>query len=207
MRGYWKNPEATAEVLFEDAEGTTWFKTGDQCVIEGASNHVRIVGRIKEQYKLANGKYVVPTPLEEQLARSRYIAQAFLYGDNKPFNVALVALDWVAVAEKFGAEPGAVTMPAPFLFEPASAIADLHAAHAADLRALVEAEIKAHSAGFKGFELPEKFAIIDDGFNLKRGMVTPKMSVKRPSVFAAHAGDIDALYADFEDEEPLAASA
>ena len=122
MRGYWKNPEATAEVLFEDG-GETWFRTGDQCVVD-AAGHVRIVGRIKEQYKLANGKYVVPTPLEEQLARSRYVAQAFLYGDNRPYNVVLLALDWVAVAEKFG-EAGSVAMPAPYLFEPAAAVEGL----------------------------------------------------------------------------------
>ena len=57
MRGYWRNPEASAEVLFTDPNGRLWFKTGDQCVLEH-NGHVRIVGRIKEQYKLANGKYV-----------------------------------------------------------------------------------------------------------------------------------------------------
>ena len=206
MRGYWKNPDATAEVLFEDG-GETWFRTGDQCVVD-ASGHVRIVGRIKEQYKLANGKYVVPTPLEEQLARSRYVAQAFLYGDNRPYNVVLLALDWVAVAEKFG-KAGSVAMPAPYLFEPAAAVEGLLEAHGAELKALLADELAAHSSGFKNFELPEKFAILTEGFNLKRGMVTPKMSVKRPAVFAAHEADVDALYAedDCAADEPIAASA
>ena len=206
MRGYWKNPDATAEVLFEDG-GETWFRTGDQCVVD-ASGHVRIVGRIKEQYKLANGKYVVPTPLEEQLARSRYVAQAFLYGDNRPYNVVLLALDWVAVAEKFG-KAGSVAMPAPYLFEPAAAVEGLLEAHGGELKALLADEIAAHSSGFKNFELPEKFAILTEGFNLKRGMVTPKMSVKRPAVFAAHEADVDALYAedDCAADEPIAASA
>lgn len=191
MRGYWRNPEATEEVLYEDG-GKTWFRTGDQCVVE-ANGHVRIVGRIKEQYKLANGKYVVPTPLEEQLARSRFIAQSFLYGDNKESNVALIAPDWVQVAEKFG-EPGSVTMVAPFTYEPASVVEQLYEAHHDELKKLLEAEVEAHSGAFKSYEKPERIAVLKEGFNAKRGMTTPKMSVKRASVLAAHEADIEALY-------------
>jgi len=51
---------------------------------------VYITGRIKEQYKLENGKYVVPTPLEEALKLSPYIANVMVYGDNRPYNVALI---------------------------------------------------------------------------------------------------------------------
>jgi len=191
MRGYWKNEAATSEVLFEE-RGKTWFRTGDQCVIE-ADGHVRIVGRIKEQYKLDNGKYVVPTPLEEQLARSRYIAQAFLFGDNKPHNVVLVAPDWAAVSEEIG--DGDVTMVAPFTYEPQSAIDALAASKAEEIRSMIEAELDAHTAKFKAFEKPEGFSVVPVGFNAGRGMVTPKMSVKRATVLAAHGDDIEAIYA------------
>mmetsp|Transcript_26912 Transcript_26912/g.83735 ORF Transcript_26912/g.83735 Transcript_26912/m.83735 type:complete len:664 (-) Transcript_26912:58-2049(-) len=201
MRGYWRNEEATAEVLYEDG-GKTWFRTGDQCVVE-ANGHVRIVGRIKEQYKLANGKYVVPTPLEEQLARSPYIAQAFLYGDNKEANVALVAPDWVQIADKFG-EPGSVQMVAPFTYEPAAVIETLALEHQDAIKALVESEVGAHSGAFKGYEKPASICVLKEGFNAKRGMTTPKMSVKRASVLAAHMGDIDALY-EGPEAEALAA--
>jgi long-chain acyl-CoA synthetase len=199
MRGYWRNPEATAEVLFEE-RGQTWFRTGDQCVIE-ADGHVRIVGRIKEQYKLANGKYVVPTPLEEQLARSRYVAQTFLYGDNEVCNVALVAPDWAAISDKFG--EGEVTMVAPFTYEPAADVERLAAEHEHKIRDLIEVELDAHSGKFKGFEKPERFAVLTVGFNASRGMTTPKMSVKRNTVFAAHEADIKALYADIPAEEVI----
>mmetsp|Transcript_19856 Transcript_19856/g.59104 ORF Transcript_19856/g.59104 Transcript_19856/m.59104 type:complete len:668 (-) Transcript_19856:42-2045(-) len=195
MRGYWRKPEATAEVLFE-ADGHTWFRTGDQCVLEPGSGHVRIVGRIKEQYKLANGKYVVPTPLEEQLARSRYIAQAFLYGDNRPCNVVLVTPDWVVLAEKFGKQ---CVMDAPFTFSPANVIDELFEDHADEIQQLMEAEVEAHSGKFKGFERPERVAVVKEGFNARRGMTTPKMSVKRPLVLKAHLDDIEALYAGVEE--------
>ena len=58
-----------------------------------ADGFLYITGRIKEQYKLENGKYVVPSPLEEQLKLSPYVANVMVYGDNKPYNVALVVPD------------------------------------------------------------------------------------------------------------------
>ncbi|MEB3067500.1 hypothetical protein, partial [Parvimonas micra] len=55
--------------------------------------------------KLENGKYVAPTPLEEKLKLSPYILNAFVYGDNKPYNVALVVANLDSV-KKFAAEHG-----------------------------------------------------------------------------------------------------
>ena len=70
-----------------------------------ADGYLFITGRIKEQYKLENGKYVMPAPLEEQLKLSPYIANVMLYGADKPYNVALVVLDAAAVRE-WAAEQG-----------------------------------------------------------------------------------------------------
>ena len=64
-----------------------------------------ITGRIKEQYKLENGKYVVPSPLEEQLKLSPFIANVMIYGANKPHNVALVVPDAEAL-RGLGGEAG-----------------------------------------------------------------------------------------------------
>ena len=60
---------------------------------------LKITGRIKEQYKLENGKYVVPAPLEDILSHSKFIHQAFVYGVNREYNVALLVLDMAAVEE------------------------------------------------------------------------------------------------------------
>lgn len=51
---------------------------------------MKITGRIKEQYKLENGKYVVPAPLEDIVCRSHFINQCLLFGDNREYNVLLV---------------------------------------------------------------------------------------------------------------------
>lgn len=64
----------------------------DMCV-----QYVKITGRIKEQYKLENGKYVVPAPLEDILCRSEMISQCLVYGDNQMFNVVLVVPEFAEV--------------------------------------------------------------------------------------------------------------
>ena len=157
----------------------------------------RVVGRVKELYKLANGKYVAPAPLEDTLARSRFVAQAFVYGENKEHNVCLVAPDWVNVASKFGVE--GVTMPAPCTFEPRAKSEERLENHRTEIVHLMEAEVEYHGSKFKSFEKPERVGVVSEGFNAARGMVTPKLSVKRAAVLAAHQLDIDGLYGDGED--------
>ena len=69
MKGYLKRPEENAAVFTKDGG----FRTGDLGFVD-AQGFLFITGRIKEQYKLENGKYVVPTPLEEQLKLCPYVA-------------------------------------------------------------------------------------------------------------------------------------
>ena len=106
MQGYHNRPEETQAVLLEDRS----FRTGDMGYLD-ADGYLYITGRLKEQYKLENGKYVVPSPMEEQLKLSPYIANVMIYGANKPHNVALVVPDSEALrawAEKQGITLGNV---------------------------------------------------------------------------------------------------
>ena len=208
MRGYWGQPEATKEVLFEK-DGVTWFKTGDRGVLELVEEddvtssttrpniHVRIVGRIKEQYKLANGKYVVPTPIEEAFARSRFISQVFLYGDNKPFNVALVSPDWTAIEDEFEEGPMKILQPFPFNFQPPEAIEDLFEKHHDKITALISRELHNHNQ-CKNYEFPKKWTILTQGFNVARSMLTPKLSLRRNIVLQDHQHLVENMY-DEED--------
>ena len=95
-----------------------------------------ITGRIKEQYKLENGKYVVPSPLEEQLKLSPYIVNVMVYGDNKPFNVALIVPD--ADAVRSWAERQGVTL------------GDVRTNE--QVRELIRSELEQLSEDFKGYE-------------------------------------------------------
>ena len=77
MQGYHNRPEENDEVFTPDGG----FRTGDMGYIDD-DGFLFITGRIKEQYKLENGKYVVPAPLEEQLKLSPYIVNVMVHGAN-----------------------------------------------------------------------------------------------------------------------------
>ena len=143
-----------------------------------------ITGRIKEQYKLENGKYVVPTPLEEQLKLSPYVVNAMVYGDNRPFNVALVVANVDAV-RKWG-ETHAATLPG----DVAALLTDER------VRALFKNEIDKHSAAFKGFEAIRDFALITEDFTTDNGMLTPSLKLKRRKVIETYGTIIDRVYAN-----------
>ena len=84
MLGYHNRDEENKAVFTDDGG----FRTGDLGYVDD-DGFLYITGRIKEQYKLENGKYVAPAPLEEQLKLSPFIANAMVYGDNRLYNVAL----------------------------------------------------------------------------------------------------------------------
>ena len=101
MHGYYNNKEATDEVITLAPDGKSrMFHTGDLGRM-GEDGFVKVTGRLKEQYKLENGKYVVPTPIEEAIGMSRYIAQVVLTGANRPYNVALLVPEWPAIRSEF----------------------------------------------------------------------------------------------------------
>src|SRR5262249_11397406 len=141
-----------------------------------------ITGRIKEQYKLENGKYVVPTPLEEELKLSPFITNVMVYGDNRPFNVALVVANVDAV-KKWGEKEG-VGLPSG-----GNALLE-----SSKVRELFTAEIGKYSEKFKGFESVQDFALVDTDFTAENGLLTPSLKVKRRAVMEKYGSLIDALY-------------
>jgi len=175
MLGYHNRKEENDAVFTKDGG----FRTGDMGRIE--DGFLFITGRIKEQYKLENGKYVVPTPLEEQLKLSPYILNAMVYGDNKPYNVALVVAN-VETVQAWGAENGVSEK------DPAKLLAD------PKVRALFKGELDKYGEKFKGFEEIRDFALIADDFTAENGMLTPSLKVKRRAVLAVHLPLIESLY-------------
>lgn len=90
MLGYYKLPDQTKEVIFE-LDNKRWFRTGDLGRID-QEGILRITGRVKEQYKLSNGKFVVPGQVEDILKLSKYISNVFIYGDNLPYSNHLIGI-------------------------------------------------------------------------------------------------------------------
>ena len=173
MKGYHNRPEENAKVLMPDGG----FRSGDMGYLD-EDGYLHISGRIKEQYKLENGKYVVPSPLEELLKLSPFVANIMIYGHNRPYNVALVVPD-MEVVKPWAEENG----------------------HSLDNLAQNEAlytkimdDLAHYGADFKGYERPKKISIITEDFTTENGMLTPTLKLKRRAVVEAHGNTIEGLY-------------
>ncbi len=176
MQGYYKHKAETDAVFTPDGG----FRTGDMGYLD-EDNYLYITGRIKEQYKLENGKYVVPSPLEEALKLSPFVSNVMIYGDNKPFNVALVVpnidnlKDW-AKAQGLGTK----------------SLDELLADQ--KVRSKIKEELDKVSADFKGYERVRNFALVAEDFTQENDMLTPKLSLKRRNVMRKWGPQIEQLY-------------
>jgi long-chain acyl-CoA synthetase len=173
MQGYHERPEDNAAIFTADGG----LRTGDLGHLD-ADGYLFLTGRIKELYKLENGKYVAPAPLEEELKVSPYISNVMVYGANRPHNVALVVPNQERLkqwATDNGVDLGDI-------------------AQNPKVRELLMAEIQTHSAGFKSYERPRSIAVITEEFSTDNGLLTPKMSVKRKEVLSRYGNALDALY-------------
>jgi long-chain acyl-CoA synthetase len=176
-RGYHDRPAESA-VLFTPDGG---LRTGDLGYLD-ADGFLFVAGRIKEQYKLENGKYVIPSPLEEKLKLSALIANVMIHGANRPFNVALVVANPAGVARWAEAEG---IGPAPL----GTLLRDER------LVARMGREIDRYCADVKGYERIERFALIDEDFTQQNGMLTPSLKLRRSAVLERWAAEIERLYA------------
>ncbi len=175
MKGYHNLPDKTAEVIDDDGK----FHTGDLGKRD-EDGFIYIIGRVKEQYKLENGKYVVPAPLEEQLKLSPFINQIMIEGTNKPFNAAIIVVD-VDTTKAWADERG---------LSVDAAIAT------PEFTEQIKAEIDKWGSNFKGYEKPKRFKLVTEEFSTENEMLTPSLKVKRRVVMERYGDDLEALYGD-----------
>ncbi|HSQ62897.1 MAG TPA: long-chain fatty acid--CoA ligase [Polyangiaceae bacterium] len=174
MRGYFGRTEETAKALTADGG----LRTGDIGYLD-ENGFLYITGRIKEQYKLENGEYVMPSPLEEALKLSPYILNVMLYGDNRPYNVALVVLNVDAV--RAWAKQRGLTLARDLTTDP-------------NVKKLVEGDLARFAESFRGYERPQAFGLITEDFTIESGLLTPTMKLKRREAIARFGEALDALY-------------
>jgi len=173
MRGYHHREEEQRQVLMPDGG----LRTGDMGFLD-EEGYLHITGRIKEQYKLENGKFVVPSPLEEELKLSPYILNTMLFGLNRPHNVALVVIDEPAVS-KWAREKGLEIKD--YTSDPA-------------VRELIGKELETRAHNFRGYEKPKAFRLIREDFTIENGLLTPSLKVRRNLVLNRYLPDLEALY-------------
>jgi long-chain acyl-CoA synthetase len=177
MKGYHNKPDQTREVMTPDGG----VRTGDRGRIDG-DGYVYITGRIKEQFKLENGKFVFPAVIEEEISLVPWVQNVLIYGENRPFTIALVVPDFPMLeryAEKQKLLPdiqGLVANP--------------------NVQAMITGEIlKVLRNRFSHYEIPRKFLYLTGGFTSENEMLTQTMKLKRRVILDNFQDRIEALYA------------
>ena len=174
MKQYHNAPELTQEALTDDHS----LRTGDLGYLD-ADGYLYLTGRVKEQYKLENGKYVVPGALEEKLNTSQAIEHAVIFGAGRPYNVALIR-----PTDTFAAQ-----------FRKDNDLAEsVDLSANAQFRELIQAEIQKLAKDFRGYEKPAKFAVVMDEFTIQNGILTPALKLKRREVEKRYKEIIEGLY-------------
>ena len=178
MRGYWRNPAATAEAF----EGE-WFRTGDIGELDD-DGFLSITGRKKELLVTAGGKNVAPAGLEDPLRAHPLIGQVVVVGDKKPFVSALVSLDVEMLPTWLKNHGGDATLT---LEQAASNPLVLNE---------VQNAIDQVNKNFSTAESIRKFVVINAELTEKSGHLTPSLKIKREAVARDFAKEIAELYAD-----------
>ena len=178
MKGYHNKPEETRRVMTADGG----FRTGDRGKFD-KDGFLYITGRIKEQYKLENGKYVFPANIEEDIKLLPKVDNAMIYGEGKPYNICLVHPDF----EVLGKYADPKNIPS----DPESLVQNK------DVTDMIEKEIiQWLKKKYGGYEIPKKFIFLVHDFTQENDMITPTMKLKRRVVKKEYQDLIDAAFAD-----------
>lgn len=173
MDGYHNQPEATRQAITRDGG----LRTGDLGRFD-EDGYLYITGRIKELFKLSNGRYVAPAPLEDKLKLSPFISHCMVYGAGQPYNVALIVADMPALRAYLAREDT----------PDEQLIADPHA------RRLYEDEIFKYSRDFRAFELIRNFWLVSEPLTRENGMLTPALKVRRRKLLERYETRLTSLY-------------
>lgn len=177
MLGYYKNPEATAEVLKDG-----WLYTGDigEWVDE---KFLKIIDRKKEMFKTSGGKYVVPQQIEAKLSESTFIEQIMVVGEGRKFPSALIVpayqnlMDWAKTNDSSLIQ----ISKSEFLAN-------------AKIKTIIEEEVNRLNVNFGNWEKIKKFAIIPNEFTIETGELTPTLKMKRKIILAKYENEINEIY-------------
>ncbi|MCA1933552.1 MAG: long-chain fatty acid--CoA ligase [Calditerrivibrio sp.] len=176
MKGYYKNAEATKEAF--DGE---WFKTGD--IGEIRDGFIYIVDRKKELIVTSGGKNISPQHIENELKLDKYISQAYVHGDKKPYLVALLIPNVERLIE-FAKEKELNYLD----------LADL--AKHPEIIKLFNERVSLVNSKLAKYETIKRFAIIPTEFTIEGGEITPTLKLRRKNIYKKYESIIECLYSD-----------
>lgn len=175
MQGYYKNDEATQET-FEDG----WLKTGDIATID-KDGFVYIIDRKKELIVTAGGKNIAPQPLENDLRLDKYISQAIVFGDRKPYLVALLTPDIERLLD--------------FTKEEKIEYLDIDELVNNDkVKKLFAARVESINKQLPPYKTIKHFALIPRDFSIEGGELTPTLKLKRKEIYKKYGELVEELY-------------
>ncbi|MDP9293427.1 MAG: AMP-dependent synthetase/ligase [Actinomycetota bacterium] len=173
--GYHKNEDASFGTIVDG-----WLHTGDLGSLD-EDGFLSITGRKKDIIITAGGKNLTPANIENDLKQSRWISQAVMYGDRRPYPVALVTLDPEEIVH-FAKEHGLSEDPAELAEDP-------------KVRELIQGILDEANSKYAQVEQVKKFVILDHDLTQETGELTPTLKVKRNVVNEKYADLFESLYA------------
>jgi long-chain acyl-CoA synthetase len=176
FQGYFKDPDATAAVL--DSDG--WLRTGDIGDLD-EDGFLHITDRKKDILVTAGGKNVAPQNIENELKTSKYVSQALIVGDRRPYVAALITLDAGEIA-RWAADVGLDGDVAALASHPR-------------VEELVQGIVDDVNRDRSRYEQIKRFVVLPRDFTLEHGELTPTLKLRRRAVLEHFEADVDTLYA------------
>ncbi|MEX2456197.1 MAG: long-chain fatty acid--CoA ligase, partial [Balneolaceae bacterium] len=174
MKGYYRLPDKTAEVITEDG----WFKTGDVGHIDD-EGYLFITDRIKSMFKLSTGKYVSPQNVENSLINSGYIDQVVVIGNHKKFCSALIVPSYDNVIKRLKRDG----------YKPSEPLSEDE-----KIKDLIQKEVDKTNKQLSPWETIKKYVLLEEALSIDGGELTPTQKVKRPVVHEKYKKQIDSMY-------------
>lgn len=178
MLGYYKRPDATAEVIDKDG----WFHTGDIGIMD-EGKYLKITDRKKEIFKTSGGKYIAPQMIENKLKEVSLIEQAMVIGENQKFASALVVPAFIKIKELY-AKQGKTYPGNEEVIKDAQIIKS------------IKEGIDVMNKGLAQYETIKKIELLPREWTVDRGELTPKLSLKRKVIMEANKHLLDKIYSD-----------
>lgn len=173
MRGYWRNPEATAATV--DGEG--WLHTGDRAVLE--DNHIRITGRLKEIIVLSNGEKVPPADMEMAITADPLFEQVLIIGEGRPYLTLLAVLNtplWQELAGELGVP------------------ADEESLQLVPVQRALLDRVDGLLQNFPGYAFIKEIGPTLSPWTVEKGLLTPTLKLKRAVIVSHMQQQIDRMY-------------
>jgi len=175
MKGYWKDEEATRQVIKDG-----WFYSGDIGVVD-KDGYLKITDRKKHIIVTSGGKNIAPMPIENLISESPFVDQVVVIGEKRPFLIALILPDFSEL-KKFAAAEGIQAASSKELIQNKS------------VQQIFEKLMRTVSRQLATHEKVRKFLLVEDAFTIENGHITPTLKLKRKEITSRYATEIDKVY-------------